>query len=649
MHDPSLVVAFYNPVVERFEFSIGAVGVSVVDDSPEELLYTQATGVLLLIQSTLEGDRTLELTIKDLQANDQRTRLETVPASFPVVVGKTRFLDRSSLEPLLKVVMTKSVATSIPNRISLYSLVDVMVQEMDVAIEESLITSIMATFNNTASARRKRKGGARPAGKTLLRVQETRLPPHPGSDLPTPKPFSKNWYFYLLRVHPIVVNVSFKQAMEIENRVPHLEGVRDMMAASGLSSLHNVRFHIHALEMRNLFGEKNGIIETFHRHYSNQAILEAYKILGSSGLLGDPVGLTTGIGNSVAQFVYRPIEAFTKADGNVGKALLHGSFGLVSGVTRTVAATAGKTVGAVAAVAESIRRPAFARNVQREDSTMVDTIDSESVVGGLGMGASSVAGRVGSGLCTVWEMALTPLTVSLEGASHSLEFLGDNKAEYSEALHRTRPPRVFDKEGYVQVYSHRDASAMAQLRRLDQGLFGGEGMIGLARGSILSEAEFLSASTEESPLEEASTGSGATLVLTSDSLVAMGDGLSHSTWRVSISEIRGVRVTAACCAKPGNAGSCLEFEVGKASHGNETSFFPLLGSCASGREAAGIAASTFGGDGQPAVDVPLTTLRFNCEEDSTATLGMGRGAKGMMMLIEEHRMRVRHSMRGSRV
>jgi len=679
--DPA--VAPHNPVVERLEVSIKAVGVSVVDDTPEELLYTQATGFELLIESTLEGDQNIEFGLLNLQTNDQRTKLER-PQPFPVVIGKSRFRNAEEVA-LIQVRMTKSVATSIPHRISIYQLADVRVGEMDLAFEESLITSVMATFGDTAG--RQLKNGilvAKPSGKTLLRVEEVEHPPHPGSDLPTPKPFSMNWYFHLLRVHPIVVNISFKQAMEIENRVPRLEGVRDMMAASGLSSLHNVRFHIDAMEMRNLFGEKNGIIETFRRHYSNQAILEAYKILGSSGLLGDPVGLTTGISNSVAQFQQSIHDAFNKADGNVGTTLLYGSFGLVSGVTRTVAATAGKTVGAVAAVAESIRRPAFAaRLIKREDSSMVDLIDRKSVVGGLGMGASSVAGRVGSGLCTVWEVGLAPLTVSLHGASHSLEFIGDNNAQYSEALHRTRPPRVFDRNGriqvylvtfglclvtfrlylvtfrlylvtfglylitfgHIQVYRQQDASAMAQLRQLDQGLYWGEVMIGLVKGGIVSDSDLLpSSSTEETPLEGASTAStpADTLVLTNDFLVAMEDGLSHSTWRVAVSEIRHVHIT-------GKALNCLEFEVGKASYGEEKSFFPLLDRCISSREAAGTAAATLGEE--PAVDVPLT-LRFNCEpeEDYAATSGICRhwrgGAKGMLVLIEEH---VRQSMCGSSV
>ena len=91
------------------------------------------------------------------------------------------------------------------------------------------------------------------------------------------------------------------------------------------------------------FTSTTSLLQQLSQNYTRQAILQAYRVLGSSDILGDPIGLVENLGSGVAQFM-----RITK-DEIVGDAGTRGEGIKVLGKTivRTGATTAAKITGSL--------------------------------------------------------------------------------------------------------------------------------------------------------------------------------------------------------------------------------------------------------------------------------------------------------------
>ena len=91
-------------------------------------------------------------------------------------------------------------------------------------------------------------------------------------------------------ISQISINISFKQASMKQHRLPQLEAVRDLMIASGITALDNAPVTLWAVEFEDLSTIPKLLSHKLKEHYKMMAATQVYTILGSTGLLGDPVG-----------------------------------------------------------------------------------------------------------------------------------------------------------------------------------------------------------------------------------------------------------------------------------------------------------------------------------------------------------------------
>ena len=68
------------------------------------------------------------------------------------------------------------------------------------------------------------------------------------------------------------------------------------------------------------------------KQYTTEAILQIYKILGSTDLIGNPINLIEKIGNGFSEFVYEPTKGLMQGPSQFGRGLARGFGGLLNGV-----------------------------------------------------------------------------------------------------------------------------------------------------------------------------------------------------------------------------------------------------------------------------------------------------------------------------
>lgn len=89
------------------------------------------------------------------------------------------------------------------------------------------------------------------------------------------------------------------------------------------------------------------LVSLIVKHYVSQGIQQVHMLLGSADLLGNPVGLFTGISTGVTDFFYEPINGLARGPEDFAKGLGVGTASLLKGVGFGVLNTATKFTGAV--------------------------------------------------------------------------------------------------------------------------------------------------------------------------------------------------------------------------------------------------------------------------------------------------------------
>ena len=104
--------------------------------------------------------------------------------------------------------------------------------------------------------------------------------------------------------------------------------------------------------MTNSYTSTRNLVSTLQKHFVGQGIMEFYKILGSSDLIGNPVGLIDKLGTGVVEFFNEPRKGFLQGPAQFGKGIAKGVNSLVSNVIGGGLDTVSKITGSLYAAAK---------------------------------------------------------------------------------------------------------------------------------------------------------------------------------------------------------------------------------------------------------------------------------------------------------
>eukprot|EP01113_Clastostelium_recurvatum_P018490 TRINITY_DN217_c0_g3_i2.p1 TRINITY_DN217_c0_g3~~TRINITY_DN217_c0_g3_i2.p1 ORF type:complete len:4071 (-),score=1079.60 TRINITY_DN217_c0_g3_i2:73-12285(-) len=92
-----------------------------------------------------------------------------------------------------------------------------------------------------------------------------------------------------------------------------------------LGNIQNAPIHLHALTLRHVFGTSAEIAQPLQKHYTQEGLREAFKVLGSFEFLGNPVGLFRSIGTGVIDFFVEPAKGIVQSPKDFKTGLAKGS------------------------------------------------------------------------------------------------------------------------------------------------------------------------------------------------------------------------------------------------------------------------------------------------------------------------------------
>lgn len=279
-----------------FTLKIAGFGISLIGPDLVEFLYIYGKNLeFRLLQSALY--QTLGFKLHWLQIDNCLLDYTHPILIYPAVIKRTA--EDLAEHPTINVGIIKSRDTS--HGVDYYKYFGVLLQELNIDLGEELLRKLLlfAQFESII-----------PPPRPLLSSADFAVP-----ELKSVAVDARMMYYDLFQIHPVKLNISFSK-IEAENSGdtgisaynPMGPLVSILSMASGNISDAPLKFNSLLLEhpLVNADTLKNRVIG----HYTQQAIVQVHKILGSIDMLGNPVGLFNTMGEGVTDLFYEPYQGF---------------------------------------------------------------------------------------------------------------------------------------------------------------------------------------------------------------------------------------------------------------------------------------------------------------------------------------------------
>ncbi|KUJ15268.1 putative vacuolar protein sorting-associated protein 13 [Mollisia scopiformis] len=326
-------------------------------------------------------------------------------------------------------------------------------------------------------------------------------------DIPEPSQdqSGQDIYFELLNIQPMQLDLSFVRTDRVNvedktsSRNPLMFFLNVLTMAIG--NINDAPVRLNALMLENARVSAGILIQNITNHYSQEALYQVHKVLGSADFLGNPVGLFNNMSSGVADLFYEPYQGFIMADRpeQLGIGIAKGATSFVKKSVFGVSDSFSKFTGSIAkGLAEATmdkqfqdrRRMTRSRNrpkhalygVTAGTNSLVSSVASG--IGGLarkpleGAEQEGVAGffkGVGKGALG---FVTKPAIGVFDLASNVSEGIRNTTTVFDgDGLERVRLTRFIGTDGIVRPYSQREALGQFWLKQLDNGKYFNESYI----------------------------------------------------------------------------------------------------------------------------------------------------------------------------
>ncbi|KAH7441415.1 hypothetical protein KP509_03G037800 [Ceratopteris richardii] len=201
------------------------------------------------------------------------------------------------------------------------------------------------------------------------------------------------------------------------------------------------------------------------RHYTRQLLHEIYKVLGSVGLLGNPMGFMKSLGLGVREFVSAPAKSFVQSPRQLVGGFAEGTQSLVSNTVFAVS-NAATLISRAAKKGVTSLAPGHQQQIGFQDYGVI----SELLEGLTGLLQSPVTGAARHGLPGILSgvavgavgLFARPIASILEAAGRTAQSIRSWSQPIQQAQ-RIRPPRYLNRGSPIFPYSWEEAVGNAVL------------------------------------------------------------------------------------------------------------------------------------------------------------------------------------------
>ncbi|SPQ24240.1 69ce8ed1-3762-4d61-b82d-7a61ebbcd3f7 [Thermothielavioides terrestris] len=464
------------------QLRLSGIGISLINSQLKELAYLTFRDVQLRYSDS-PMYQTVSLAVKWIQIDNQLYGGIFPMILYPSVVPKRA--QEIEAHPSLHAMVTRVKDDSYGVEYIKYA--TVLLQEMTVELDEDFIYAVLE-FSKV------------PGASWSSTEEEDKLCDD-NIDIPQPKQqqSGRDIYFEVLNIQPMQLDLSFvrTERVNVEDKTssknPIMFFFNVMTMAIGNVNDAPVRFN--ALMLENVRVSIPVLIQNISNHYSQEALYQIHKILGSADFLGNPVGLFNNISSGLSDIFYEPYQGLIMSDKpedfGLGLARGAGSFfkKSVYGFTDSFSKVTGSFAKGLAAATmdkqfQDRRRITRARNrpkhalfgVTAGANSLLTSVASG--VGGLARkplegaeqeGALGFFKGLGKG---VVGLATKPAIGVLDFASNVSEGVRNTTTVFDGTeLDRVRLPRHIPANGVVRPYSQREALGQSWLKQVDNGKY----------------------------------------------------------------------------------------------------------------------------------------------------------------------------------
>ena len=356
----------------NIRFTLPGFELSLHDEAPRErFLLTVADLQLKIKQRVGDGPNFQRFTQHAINLRIRHVQLDNMQlgaSEFPIIFGGTDPLAASptnfsnDITPFIQVGIVKDhIDTFRKNKLTeemvlaaafdRFVYLNVTIQEMQVKVHQDTVMGLMAVaakLQSGLSREREMRHKRTYSDFTIqsvcpvLRTEEPILSYDQGTT-------ASKVYLHMLQMNALKIILSFKTGRKQElNMDPRGGfGVLGLLGRIGgaFITITDSALHFSSVIVCDSFQTISGVIGLVVKNYVKQGILQFYKILGSSDLLGNPIGLIDKLGTGVFEFFSEPVKGLMKASPSefskgVGKGVkslvggvVSGSFGSVSKIT----------------------------------------------------------------------------------------------------------------------------------------------------------------------------------------------------------------------------------------------------------------------------------------------------------------------------
>ncbi|CAL1529957.1 unnamed protein product [Lymnaea stagnalis] len=479
-----------------------------------ELAVGKSKGSIVMLENKLEVDFDSMKLVRPRQAELRRSfedgiwvQVRTSPHSmqFHAKINRLQF-DNQLRHAVFPTVLSplpppKSVAAesvpkpfievSLMNRIHEHSnLVQikyfkVLIQEMNLKVDQGFLNELLAMFASDANTLREQELNFFNDDIAVTKLNLTEVA---GVSIQAQR---VSFYDYF-HISPIKIHVSFSLQGGSLSDSPqaNIMGVFLQSVGVVLTDIQDVVFKLGYFERNHSFYNNTQLTSEFIRHYSGQAVKQMYVLVLGLDVLGNPFGLLRGLSEGIEDLFYEPYQGAIQGPQEFAEGLALGvrslfghAVGGAAGAVSRITGTLGKGLAALTLDddyqkkrrEQLNKRPAtategFARGGKGLVMGVFDGVTGivrKPVEGAKQEGVAGFFKGVGKGLVGV---VTRPTSGVVDFASSSLEGIR-RITDFSEEIHRLRPPRRFNKDGIVRPYIQEEAEGYNLLLETDKGKY----------------------------------------------------------------------------------------------------------------------------------------------------------------------------------
>jgi hypothetical protein len=283
------------------------VGLSVIDKTPQELLYFSISDATTLLDGFFirsDSESAVADSLQQVHLEVSRIQIDNQIASrYPAMLFSRSGIEdqllsqNSSIAKFLRL----GFAVRQSDDSSDFALIDFpyfhfAMHEFNLELEEAIIWALIEFGNDVASSfgLQNQKTSQQSMKSTILSRRDVLHPPAAAANQ-----FVQKFFFQRLRMLPMAVNLSFSADPSLRRHRRKLYfnpfAVVLRLAGGNFASFESAPLRIRALNMDEVFGGRKLFESMVFRHFIQVGMLQWFKILGSFDLIGNPIDLLSQV------------------------------------------------------------------------------------------------------------------------------------------------------------------------------------------------------------------------------------------------------------------------------------------------------------------------------------------------------------------